>query len=210
MKKILITLTVLMFSISAYAQRTSVIVGAGANNSSISKTENIEKSTGGDIKFLKDIHDVDNNDGWTKNINDANSNFDKSKGSLNTVIDDIIGSNTIYLITEEDPDIEPYASKNVPICTETKTRLTYENSQWHCKEPIACSEVNSEYTGWTQDPDTGKCVKPAATWGINAWGSCNAAKLQTRTVRCLVSGQTVSDSYCSAPTPLKSRDCADQ
>jgi len=208
MKKFLITLTILVFSFSAYALQTSVVVGTGSNTSSVHKTTNIETSANKDVNIIET-----KGKDWDESLTQANSKFEQSKTRLNTVVQNIISESKVFLLTETDPGTKTYAHKNVPICTGTKSRLTYEGGQWHCKEPIPCGSIDSKQAGWIQDPDTGKCRKPTARWVIGDWtpsfSLCSSTRqTQTRSVSCVMSNNTVDKSNCSAPEPLTSRPCA--
>lgn len=222
MKKLLLTLTLTLFTTVAFAQSTSVITGAGKNDTSLGKTKNIETTL---KKSLEVIEETNNR--WVGSITTSNEKLDTSKGQVQNVINQLNKRHDEFLITETDPQgasYEDYATKPVPVCTEELPRLTYKNNAWHCVKAIDCGQVtldkdgNSigiDRTGWIkQNSNPPKCVRRKGVWAVTDWKGCSNNK-QTRTVKCVnedsretFTAEEGGTGNCSLPKPTPSRVCA--
>lgn len=212
MKKFIITMGAVIFSLSAVAQQKSIITGSGADSTSYSKTSTIQTTTEKDITKIKEKAGT-----WNTKIKTVSDELEKSKNVLKDIISELEAKNNLFLEEEEDLGVNEHAKKDVPVCTGEKNRLKYENKKWSCVKPLTCNEANGGQIGWDQDPKTGKCIKPKAYWVVGKWKACqdepNKAdyNLQRRDVFCRKEGSNENQHFnvCSAPIPLPSRPCAD-
>lgn len=210
MKQLLLTLTVLAFSATANAQ-VSVITDSGQNDSSLGKKDYIVNKTENDVDIIKEKAQE-----WNGQLQGSINDLEKTNQQLDSVISELEQQSNKYRLEENDDlcsgsgsCIQSFAKKDVPTCYGSTPRLAYKSSNWVCLAAVDCEDIlGPDKKDWITDPNTGKCVKPAATWYMSGWSGCSGNR-QTRSVRCkaVSSGKYYTDGACIGPKPISSRPC---
>ena len=210
MKQLLLTLTLLAISATANAQ-VSVITDSGQNDSNFGKKDHIVSKTENDVDIIKTKAQE-----WHNALEGSIDDLNKTNTDLEQVINELMAQSNKFRIEETDElcdgsgsCIQSFAKKDVPTCYGSTPRLAYQSGNWVCLSAVTCEDIlGSNKQDWITDPNTGKCVKPAATWSMGNWGSCSSNR-QSRSVRCkaVSTNKEYSDGACIGPKPLTSRPC---